>query len=264
MKKYLSILMLCATQLIVSDPYLEPEVYKRYLVDDTMKALLDEHSEEIIKAFKGNDPAVCLKKRRVYEFPWLPGYLIKAYISRIIGIEKLKKCVKEHNLDLIVIPEKRIYVVDGHEFIIVPRMKTITARPPLTLKQVKQLWTIVEETGYNDMHDGNYLFLEDGKLAIIDTERRSFGYRRFKALARFLMSHYPFNYTEDALKFVLKGLVRYIPEDIHNIPNNVIAKKGKFSYPRIYERINNHLREGRKFDWDYYAFFKEHFPNPFS
>ena len=87
--------------------------------------------------------------------------------SRIVGVERLLECINENKLDVIVIPDKRIYEVEGDVFIIVSKVEPI-GRPPLTLKQVKQLWTLVEETGYNDMHDGNYSFIADGKIVIID------------------------------------------------------------------------------------------------
>lgn len=260
MKKLLYVVVFSIVQSVYSDPSYDP--IKKYGVEPAVKALLDEHQEELLTAFDSCQPDVCVRKHRVYEFPWLPGYLVKTHISRIFGAQRARTCIKENNLDLLIVPDKWVYTLAGKTFIIVRKLNTIKWRP-LNLRQVQQLWTFVLKTDYTDLHAGNYIFLENDRIALIDTETRSYGLRTFKALSRFIINHYPFHYEEDAFKYVLQELARLVPKDITHIPHTMIAKKGKYSYPKLYRKMYTNLtHDEHVFEWDYIAFFKENFPDP--
>jgi len=239
---------------------------ENYNVSLSIKAILDEHKEELFEAFTSCNPDVCLQKRRVYEFPWLPGYVVKKNLSRIRGVERARRIAEENNLDCIEFPEKRAYEVDGRVFIIVPKVNPDPNPEPFTLRQVQQLWKFVLKSNYNDLHKENYMRLKNGKIVIIDTEQRSFG-RMFRGLARFIRNHYPHDYEEDAFKYVLENLADYfahnIPQDIHNLSDRIIQKYGRNSYPVVYKIMYENLTAyERVFDWDYVTYFKEHFPDP--
>lgn len=242
MKRLLSILILltinhieCRVQ---KDLITDSELIEKYSVPLPIKTILDEHKEELFDAFKVCEPDVCIKKRRVYEFAWLPNYLIKTSLTRIRGAERARTIIQENDFNLIDIPNKYTYQVDNRVFIIVPKIHGLNNPKPLTLQQVKQLWNFILASGYRDLKKENYIHLKNNKLMIIDTEQRSFG-RMFRGLSRLVENHTPYDFTEDAFTFVLQELADYsiknIPQYIKDIPRNLVQKTGRESYQRIHE-----------------------------
>ena len=111
MRKLFFLVLVCfSTQCLARTyPHL---LIKKYAVDPTMKAILDEHIEEVLRAMglKECIKPRCLKGHRAYEFPWLPGYIIKTNIDRVSQFDQFSECIKDNNLDLILFPDKRLYI----------------------------------------------------------------------------------------------------------------------------------------------------------
>lgn len=135
------------------------------------------------------------------EYSWLPGYYLKSGSDRIAGAARLQRCIEKHSLKLVKVPEKWLcpiteqqlqkcpdtvcanrYRQDPH-VVVAQKFKgvAIGAGPLIQFDQMKELYCLLqhakEDDGpyYSDVHDeGNLLMCDDGKIAIIDTEARSF------------------------------------------------------------------------------------------
>ncbi len=118
--------------------------------------------------------------------------------ERLFNCEKLRKCVQDKGLNLIRIPRKYVYkmkierqtfygsyeIVDAIRVFaetILSDNTSLTAvigsnvlSKPLSLDEVKQLATLMEETGYSDSHKDNIIRANDDKIAIIDTDSNAF------------------------------------------------------------------------------------------
>ncbi|MFZ5954648.1 MAG: hypothetical protein ACOYT8_06155 [Candidatus Dependentiae bacterium] len=108
-------------------------------------------------------------KGAAVEFDWLKGYMVKLNVDRLKGAEILNRCIQENNLDLIAIPKQWVF----QNYVVAEKIEG-THDDVITLKKAQQLWTIVEKTHYIDLKPANLIHCANGKIAIIDTELRSF------------------------------------------------------------------------------------------
>jgi hypothetical protein len=113
----------------------------------------------------------------VAEFDWLPGYFLKLGPERIAGGEKLKKCIIDHHLDLLVVPEQSPYsipetpnrVTELTMLCVAKKIEGVQGKI-ITLKQTQQLIILIKETGVGDLKWRNLVHCPNGQIALIDTE----------------------------------------------------------------------------------------------
>lgn len=236
-----------------------------FVTDENVITLLDTHINEVKDAFKSNIEG-CIKKGKVYEFSWLPGYIIKKRaISRIRGTIKIRNTIEKYNLDLLVIPDKRLYHIPGQRkklsndnyLLVCPKYHDKEEQKPFTLDQVEQILTFLLGSGYGDFKPDNYFRLEDNKLVIIDTEWQVFNpNKKFKNIARLIFDTDLSLYTESAFILIMQSLSKYIPKNKYEDASN------RYPYKRIYDLLKYKLEEeSHQFTWDSLAFFNEHFPS---
>ncbi len=168
MKNIIYLLVLSSTFINLSarrDDFIE-----KHSVEPALQEILDDHADEIYKCLKKIHHGS--KNHGVWKFKWLPGHYVKYGLARIRGMEKMKKCIKEHDLDLLTVPDKKIYHIKGRpqelsndNYAVIIKGVDRTPDPePLTLEQVKQLCTIIHETKYISMTSSNFIRGTDGLL----------------------------------------------------------------------------------------------------
>ncbi len=224
----------------------ESDFIAKYSLNKTHTAQLDGHKDEILALVKNCTKEGCKQKHPVWELPFLPGYLMKRSYERIEGREKIMAVIKEYNIDRIIVPEKWLYHIPGRPeilsimnyFVIVPKLIPKKTHQPLTLLEVQQLCTIIEETGYCDMQKPNIIRLENGLIAMIDTDPWAFGYEPYLGIMRFLTYYGEFDikndFTPDAIGFILKELEKYQP------------RVDKDAYKEFYQKLDESLKRHRE------------------
>lgn len=232
-------------------PNLEP-----YAVDPEIRAILDAHSKEIFRKIKKIYSTI--QWHGVWQFDWLPGYYIKYGLDRIKGVERIRRCIREHNLDLLTTPDKRVYNIKGRpstysdlNYAVVIKAVEETDNPqPLRLEQVKQLCTIIHKADYVDMTSTNYIQMADGRISLIDTEGIFNASKRIKGFLRMIgTGHNPNkHYTEEALKHIFWE----IKVELKKHPENI-------SFALEYLKNELALHPPRTWDYTSYAnsYFKE-------
>lgn len=234
---------------------------RKYSVDSSVKAILDAHAQEIIHAFETRKTA----HHQAWSFPWLPGYLIKYGIDRIEGAERIRSCIKEHKLDLITVPDKRIYHIKGmptelnkYNYAVVEKMlKQEEAFRPLNLRQVQQLCVLVKKAGYVSITPNhNFLRLMNNRLAIIDTELLHFrnSHKAYKGLIRFIYDarHQNYDLNTDFTKKALK----YVFEELAKTYETKSDKEIKLACTKIYRQFK---KQRTPHSWDYVSLFEKTF-----
>ena len=79
---------------------------EKYSVEPELQDILDDHTDELYKRLKKTHHG--MKKHGVWKFDWLPGeYYVKYGLARIRGMEKMNKCIEEHDLNLLTTPDKK-------------------------------------------------------------------------------------------------------------------------------------------------------------
>ncbi len=101
------------------------------------------------------------------------SYYIKTrfVFNRLILSQRIAECIKEHNLTCLTAPKKYLGYAHGTWYAIAQEAQGST-NPHLDMKTMKELVTIVEETGLCDLHGQNMLH-HNGKITFIDTELSS-------------------------------------------------------------------------------------------
>jgi hypothetical protein len=225
---------------------------KKYSVDSVLQQILDIHADEIASKIdemklKG------IKKHGVWTFDWLPGYFVKSNVDRIYGLERMQKCIENHNLDMLAIAEKGIYHIKGKPLdlsswnyvIIAKKVIPAAEQKPLSLRQVQQLITLMHETEYISLHESNYILTEGEKIVLIDTESAFNKNLIFEGFMRHLRGDLNKKFSDEALKYVLLETVRVIERGKH--PKN-------FNKHRLLNFLEMHKSAAR---WDYSAYCKE-------
>lgn len=233
----------------------EEEFIKKYLVDADVAEILDSHHEEIhrvLKQARENGRT----QHTTWNFRWLPDYMVKLNIDRLYGMEKMQRCIEKFNLDLIMVPDKRIYHIKSRPtalssenyLVVVKKIETDPHRQPMSLRLVKQLITLMKETEYISVTSANYIRTYHGKIAMIDTESNfeikkllSGGYMRLLGSGHNLSK----DYTEEALKYILS-------QAAHELRKVRAAK-----FDALLSEITSKLKKAKPSDWDYLNFFEK-------
>ena len=212
-KRLLLLCIVTVTSGALAQSRSEAEFIKQYLVDPEVAEILDNHHEEIDQVLRKAHESGRMQ-HTTWNFPWLSDYMVKLNIDRIYGMEKMQRCIDKFNLDLIMVPDKRIYHIKGRPskltsnnyLVVVKKIKTDPDRQPMSLRLIKQLVTLMKETEYISVTSSNYIRTFHGKIAMIDTESNfeikkllSGGYIRLIASGHDLSK----DYTEEALKYIL-------------------------------------------------------------
>jgi len=236
----------------------EDRYQELYLVEPEIAAILDQHVDELYAKVKKIHPkTVRINRLGVWKFDWLPGYYVKYGLDRIAGMEKVKKCIEEFNLNLLTVPDKKIYHLKGRPFdmsnlnyvVIIPEVKRAQNRPPHHKEYVRQLCTLMYESGYIDLTNANYITMDDGRVCIIDTESYFDRSQFLKGLLRMLGHNTNWNtfYTEDGLKYLLGEIKKQVTRKPHLAENAV-------------HTIRKRLREQKSpYVWDYADYIMNYF-----
>lgn len=251
-KRLALLCIISLTSTVSAQAQSEADFIKKYLVDPEVAAILDSHHEEIDKVLKkAHESGRTL--HTTWNFPWLSDYMVKINIDRIYGMEKMQRCIEKHNLDLIMVPDKRIYHIKGRPtkltsnnyLVVVKKIKTDPDRQPMSLRLIKQLVTLMKETEYISVTSSNYIRTFHGKIAMIDTESNfeikkllSGGYIRLISTGHDLSK----DYTEEALKYILSEMA------------HELRKVRSDKYGALYSEITRYLKRAKHQRWDYHSF----------
>ena len=231
------------------------------LVEPEIAAILDTHSNEIKHVLKVCNEHTCKKIRHaVWEFPWLPGYIIKYSIDRIVGAELIRTCIDTYNLDLLTVPDKFLYHVPGRAkeltnlnyLVVEKKLEVDFIQSPFSLEQTKQMCTLIKVTGYIDAHKNNVLRLKNKKLAFIDTEKELFSvHKNYVGLYHLIIGYGRYNietdFTTDALKHILKEIA-------------ALCRKNPRNFNEAYHAIDVFFKGRRRpLKWDYQSYFEAAF-----
>lgn len=181
----------------------EKKFIKDYkLTDDAFRALLDTTFATI------KDPRVAFRAGEwkilkedfdtiVVQHPTFPQYIVKVVpvakngwfnlffnsrnIGRVIFLQDIKEYVQKHKLDFIMLPQKWIYEVPGTKIHAIVATKIDILPTPInkeklktffTQQQKEEMYKFINSVVFWDGHSENMYITKEGKLAIIDTEKR--------------------------------------------------------------------------------------------
>jgi hypothetical protein len=101
------------------------------------------------------------------------NYYVKTrfVFNRLLLAQRISECIKEHNLTCLTVPKKYLGYAHGMWYAIAEEAQG-SPMPPLDMKTMKQLVTVVQETGLCDIHGKNMLH-HNGKISFVDTEMSS-------------------------------------------------------------------------------------------
>jgi len=251
-------LYLLAPLLVVGAAYSHTRDHyiEHYSVDPKIAAIMDRHSNEVSKKIKKINQSR-MQKHGVWQFDWLPGYYVKYGLARIDGMELMKKCIQDHNLYHLTVPNKKIYHIKGRPSelsdqnyaVVIKEVKFSPHDMPLTLEEVKQLCTLAHETDYISITKRNVIRTKNGKLSLIDTESTYSRKRLLKGFLRMIGGFYDLNkdYEREALKHVFWEIKNYLADH---------PQEADFAM----NLLRGYLKEQKKpYSWDYGSFFTSYF-----
>jgi len=170
-------------------------------------------------------------------------------IRRIINADRMRECICKNKLTHLHVPHK--YLVEKKDGFHVYAQKIMSCKQPfpLSLKTVKQLAILSEETGYADYHSGNLFFDEKGDIYFIDTEDRSFGMygkgwerkialeslRRSLGWGDFWCQSDALQWLDEKVRTVKPG-VSFLPTNIKFDPQDLSFQKVKTYYDSTFGR----------------------------
>lgn len=227
---------------------------KKYSVDPEVKKNMDAHAKELIREVSKLEKRG-IKTHRTWTFKWLPGYFVKLNLVRIHGMERMQECIKKHNLDLLGVPDKRIYHIKGRPEVLNSKnylvvVKEVPKDPhaqPMTLRHVQQLITLMYETEYISLSAANYIRTYNHKIVIIDTETN---FDRKKILSggytRLISGRHNIDkdYTREALEYILTDAA------------HLLAKYRGPARAAIHKEIKKYLTKPEP-SWNYLGFFEQ-------
>ena len=236
----------------------EEEFIAKYAVDPEIAEILDKNViaiEDHLNRIKRNH----ITEHETWTFPWLPGYIVKFNLARIYGMERMRRCIEKNNLDLLGLPDKRIYHVKGRptklsNFNYVVVVKLVEKDPnaqPMTTRHVEQLIRLMKDTGYVSTTSANYIRTYNGKLIIIDTESTyDLSLLVSKGFMRLISPRHNIakDYTQEALEFLIIQMVAEM------------RKNKKRARKSLQKEIEGHLRKGPR-SLNYPAFFRKQLEN---
>ena len=162
----------------------------------------------------------------------------------------MNRAIKKHNLNLLTMPDKRIYHVKGRpdrlnnqNYVVVIKAVEEAKHPkPLNLKQVQQLSTLIKETAYVSLTSTNYIRMDNDKIALIDTESTFDPAKISKGLFRFIQGgNIDVEYTDEAVEFIIADLIEYIGSRsrIHISNSRMVHKNTAVNMIQEYVRRRN-------------------------
>ncbi len=178
-KKLLVFLILSLPYAAKADVLKKKAFLANHLVDERLQAKLDEHSDLLTNLVKEIDETP-YQKHGVWQFDWLPGYYVKYNVVRVFMSERLSRCISQYELNRLYVPQKQLCHIKGRpqsldnlNYVVV--IKELQADPtqeskPMDLEHVKQFIILIEKTGHCSTFAHNYLRLNDGKIAFVDTD----------------------------------------------------------------------------------------------
>ena len=225
---------------ISHDTFSSEEAFiNKYSVDKDLQEILDNHYEDISYEMRRFlKPGRC--KHGVWTFSWLPGYYVKYNLDRIYGMERMQRRITKYNLDLITLPDKRIYNLKGRPtkltnknyVVIIPTVEEEKITEPMSLRLVQQMCTLMHQTGYVSMTKANYIRDKNGIITMIDTESTFDHTIPFLGFRRLLSAGHQVNdYTKKAIKYILREIAYLI---------------GPKNSGKAYKEIIGYLKESKK------------------
>ncbi len=246
-------LLLISSQ--ITQAYTILDHIEQYLVDQQVAKILDRHSSSLFTKLKNVDKHG--GQHGVWTFDDLPDYFVKFGLSRIWGMELMQQVIDTNHLDLITLPDKRIYHLKGRprqvnnvNYCVVVKKVHPQGSHQVTEEQMRQLIVLIRETKYISLTHDNYLHVKDGKLCIIDTESNYDADLEVKGYLRLLgYGHNPAtDFTEGALKLLFKEMKRLLDQE----PDSAKVQ-------RILEEAGKYLQQDKSQKWDCRTYFKEYF-----
>jgi len=182
---------------------IDTEFYQKYALPENLLPKIQTHDLDLCYFALG------YKQEVLESFPDFSFRVkTKNIVSRVINAHRLKRCIEQHNLDRLSVPEKYVYVTSIGLPVLLAQVVNYTHYSSddidsirdektqdskilnLSSEEVSQLHTFIKETGYHDWHYGNLVRSKDnGKLYIIDTEHSAFLEREFMEHSDFLYSN---------------------------------------------------------------------------
>ena len=237
---------------------------QKYSAPQEIVDVLSEHTDFFLNVIHKCSVGNYRKDFRplVWQFDSLPGYYVKWGVGRIRGMEKIQECIDTFDLSCLGMAKKYIYHIPGrgeelcdeNYWVISEEQKAADIPLVINLEVAKQVFTLIKETGFYDFQPRNIVRTSDNKLTIIDSEIRfdhdwgmCLGLRKLITSLSFNLND---NFTEDALKYIIRKLIRCYPPS-------------RSYYSSKYYQILKYLElQPTPHSWDYVAFFKEIFPEP--
>lgn len=212
MKKYVLLLVSCS---VTSQATSEKEFVKTHLVNTEIRAVLDQHADQLY-SLVDKIHQTPYQKHGVWKFDWLPGYYVKYNVKRLFMRERIASCITKNNLNLLSIPQKYLYPIKGRPeavhnlnyLIVVEDVPSVAHSKPLGIEYAHQLVKLIKETGHCSTYACNYLELEDGKLAFIDTDGTFNKKNSIRGIIDLLRRDLSSYYTEEARTYLIDQLAR--------------------------------------------------------
>lgn len=190
------------------------------VLNDKQRKILDHHLPEVIDRMyhPRNHRMIGLHPvggtTRAFEFPWLPGCMIKTQEqpgSRIAGALKLYDSIKKRNSHLLELPVQEEYPISPEirkkhpytvpECIIVAQKIIGVHDGIINLEQAHQIKLLLEDTYYYDCSSRNLVHTLNKTIGLIDTELRGFSPMNNHAHGLRILLVYN-KFTSDAQKYL--------------------------------------------------------------
>lgn len=137
---------------------------KKHEPDIKLRNLIERNKDLISK----KDYGAIFYDSSLYDSIFLKG----KDLHRVINAERMRECIKKHNLNLLDVAKKYIYSING-EYRIAAEYIYTCGGTCISLELIQQLAKLAEETGFKDWGT-NWIYTSNGKLVCIDTEDISF------------------------------------------------------------------------------------------
>ena len=159
-------------ELIVVDK-LELENYKTKEAEKFLNLLPTKKSKSLLILANNEE-----NKEKILIYNYLPlkgedgSYVAVAKgddVTRIFNADAVKKFIEDNNLTSLEVPKKWIYNVEGYDKLFAEYIpgEPITQKNPLNLKEIQDLVTFVEKTGYSDFWDNSNILMSENYFVIL-------------------------------------------------------------------------------------------------
>lgn len=180
----------------------------------------------------------------------IPEFYIKVKSDRLINAERARAVIQKHNLDCLKIPTKYIYKIDGQWIIFAEKIQSAQTISPMTLEEIKQLATFIEETGCVDWgffgKSDNWLRDTNGKLVYIDTENQSFSFLVDKQVLLNQLYQCRYKMTPEASLWLKKRINIFNTKQYDIIKNPMLFSNTFDDQKMDFEEVKRLLKEEEK------------------